>query len=166
MPSHIETRVGAYVFKEDGERMMFLVSSNAFKDREEEIVREKALAEYVKNFTGNKLLWWHGGDAIGKIIDAQMVGAFLVEIAKELPNRAINLQRKANDEPMNTTIKEVWDFVEDKETGIDWGASIGFRFVRDDIDDGVFEKILKLETSVLPLEVAANPFTLARVEVT
>ncbi len=158
--------IGAYVFKEDGARMMFLVSSNAFKDREEEIVRQKALEEYVNNFTGNKLLWWHGGDAIGKVIDAQMVGAFLVEIAKELPNREINLQRKANDEPMNTTIKEVWDFVEDKDSGIDWGASIGFRFVRDDIDDGVFEKILKFETSVLPLEVAANPFTLARVEVT
>jgi hypothetical protein len=49
---------------------------------------------------------------------------------------------------------------------VNWGASIGFRFVRDDIEDGVFEKILKFETSVLPLEVAANPFTFARVEVT
>jgi hypothetical protein len=118
-----EKQVGVYVFKEDGERMMFLVSSNAYKDREQEIVRQKALEEYVKNFTGNKLLWWHGGDAIGKIIDAQMVGAFLVEVAKELPNRAINLARKANDEPMRTTIKEVWDFIEDKDSGVNWGAT-------------------------------------------
>jgi hypothetical protein len=161
-----DQKIGAYLFKENGERLMLLVSSNAFKDREQEIVRQKALEEYVNNFTGNKLLWWHGGDAIGKVIDAQMVGAFLVEVAKELPNRAINLARKATDAPMNTTIKEVWDFVEDKGTGIDWGASIGFRFIRDDIEDGVFERILKFETSVLPLEVAANPFTFARVEVT
>lgn len=164
MPWDIEKRVGAYVFKEKGERLMFLISSNAFKDREDEIVREKALEEYVKNFTGNKLLWWHGGEPIGKIVDAQMVGAFLVEVAKERPNRAINLARKANDSPMDTTIKEVWDFIERKDTGINWAASIGFRFVRDDIDDGVFEKILKFETSVLPLDVAANLFTFARVE--
>jgi hypothetical protein len=161
-----ERGVGAHIFKENGERLMFLISSNAFKDREQEIVRQKALEEYVNNFTGNKLLWWHGGDAIGKIVDAQMVGAFLVEVAKELPNQAINLAKKSSDPPMKTTIKEVWDFVERKDTGIDWGASIGFRFVRDDIEDGVFERILKFETSVLPLEVAANPFTFARVEVT
>lgn len=154
--------IGAYVFKEDGKRMMFLVSSNAFKDREDEIVRQKALQEYVDNFTGNKLLWWHGGDAIGDIIDAQMVGAFLVEIAKELPNRGINLARKANDPPMETTIKEVWDAVESDESGVDWAASIGFRFVRDDVNDGTFEKVLKFETSLLPLEVAANAITLAR----
>jgi hypothetical protein len=150
--------------KEDGQRFMVLISSNAFKDREDEIVKERALEEYVEEFTGSKMLWWHGGNAIGKIFNAKMVGAFLVEVAKELPNRKIDLAKK-DEEPMKTTVKDVWDFIEDKESDIAWGASIGFRFVKDDIEDGVFEKILKFETSVLPLEAAANPFTLARVEV-
>jgi len=145
----------------DGDlRRMVIVASNAYEDREEEIIREKALHEYVEDFDGNQpLLFWHGGEPIGRIVSAKMVGPFLVEIAEELPDAPVNLARKGRPE-INTTIKQTWDAIE--AAGDVWGASIGFKYLDGDRDDGIYEQIRKFETSLLPYEQAANPFTPAR----
>lgn len=141
---------------QDGLRYMFTISSNAYEDREKEIVSNKALEDYVKNFIPQPALFWHGGDPIGEIIEATKNGAFLIEIIKELPDREINLA-KEGEPPLMTTIKDCWDRIQQYKG--EWGASIGFKYIEGDDKDGVFDTILKVETSILPLEVAANPFT-------
>lgn len=146
--------------RDDTLRSMVIVASNAYEDREAEIIREKALQTYVKDFKADQpLLFWHGGEPIGRIVSAKMAGPFLIETAEELPDALVNLAR--NGQPaINTTIKAVWDAIE--AAGDVWGASIGFRFLEGDQEDGIYEQIRKFETSLLPYEQAANPFTPAR----
>ncbi len=143
-------------------RLMMIVTSNAYKDREDEIITEKALTDYVDScwkegdFVGdNPLLVWHGGDPIGDIIYAEMSGPFLIEIARERPNRMVNLAR-AGDKPMYAEVKAVWDALE-LEPNL--GASHEFGFERSDRDDGIYERIYKTETSTLPRQAAANLLT-------
>jgi hypothetical protein len=148
-------------FKQDGLRHMFLISSNAYRDREEEIVKEKALKKYVDNFQpGGELQFWHGGDAIGHVIEAKMFGAFLVEVAQELPNKEIDLSRP-DEPPYPTSIKKVWDAIE--KSDVEWGASIGFRFKKGDEQDKEYEEVLIFERSILPRAAAANAVTLSKV---
>jgi hypothetical protein len=156
---------GSHVaIKSDGEegRLMLLVSSNAYRDKEKEIVMQKALEHYVASswkedeFIGsNPLLVWHDGDPIGDIIYAEMEGPFLVEVARERPDAVVNLAGE-NDPPVEISIKKVWDALE-KEEGL--GASIHFLFPKKDKQDGDYKRIIKLETSVLPRKNAANTFT-------
>lgn len=146
------------IYKSEGTRYLLIVSSNAYKDREDEIVSEKALQEYVKDFKpGKPLLFWHGGEPIGEIIGAEMKGPFLIEVAKELPNADVNLARDKKEPPLIVSISKVWDAIE-KHDG-KWGASIGFKFEKGDEQDKVYDDILKFETSILPLEAAANAVT-------
>ena len=145
------------VFKANGRRYMFLFSSNAYRDREEDIVKEKALAGYVENFKPNPHLFWHGGDPIGTIVGAKMFGPILAEISQELPNAVIDLQRFDDDKPMQIERAKVWDALE--RNTIAWGASIGFGHKQGDEQDHEFDVILKVETSSLPLSKAANGIT-------
>lgn len=154
----------SFVIKPDGDglRLMVIRSSNAYRDREKEIVRQKALQGYVdtawkdNKFVGdNPLLVWHAGDPIGDIIHAEMIGPFLLEVARERPNAVINIA-KDGEPRIETTVEVVWDALE-KET--DLGASIQFGYVTSDREDGEYEVIEKLETSVLPRWAAANYIT-------
>ena len=146
------------IYKSNDERFMLIISSNAYRDREDEIVRQKALEDYVKDFKpGKPLLFWHGGEPIGEIIGAEMKGPFLLEVAKELPDADINLARDKKETPFIVSIREFWDVIE-KYDG-KWGASIGFKFEKGDEQDKVYDDILKFETSILPLEAAANAVT-------
>jgi len=147
----------SYVFKANGRRYMFLISSNAYRDREDDIVKEKALQEYVDNFERTPHLFWHGGDPIGEIVGAKMVGPFLLELSQELPNKEIDLKRYTDDKPMLIQRAKVWDALEKNDTA--WGTSIGFAHKAGDEQDHVFEHILKVETSSLPLSKAANGIT-------
>ena len=140
---------------------MILISSNSYKDREQEIVRQKALEGYVKIFSPNPLLYWHGGEPLGEIMAAKIYGTFLVEVARELPDAMINLARHSGEEPYMVSRKAVWDALE--TTPVTWGASIGFNYIKEDRQDGMYELILKNETSILPLTRAANLFTFAQV---
>jgi hypothetical protein len=141
---------------------MVIRSSNAYEDREQEIVRQKALQGYVdaswkdNEFVGdNTLLVWHAGDPIGDIIYAETVGPFLLEVARERPNAIVNLADEGEPR-IDTTVKVVWDALEmDSELG----ASIQFGYVTSDRKDGVYEVIYKIETSVLPRWAAANIIT-------
>lgn len=152
----------------DGLRLMLTITSNAYIDREAEIVSQKALEGYVldswdsetRAFIGdNPLLVWHDGDPIGDIIAADMEGPFLLEIARERPNAVINLAA-SGQEPVLAEIKAVWDVLE-RET--DLAVSHQFMFLASDRADGVYDYIRKTETSVLPRWAAANYFTEAQV---
>ena len=137
-------------------RLMLLITSNAYQDRDGEWITEKALANYVKQswegepdnsrFVGkNTLLYRHRGEPIGDIVWAKMYGPFLVEVARE------RLTAKA---------RKRWDLIE-RAKRMGWGASHGFNYLKDDKNGGVYKRILKFETSVLPLSIAANMFTYA-----
>jgi hypothetical protein len=152
----------------DGLRRMLTITSNAYIDREDEIVSQKALEGYVrdswdgesKTFIGdNPLLVWHDGDPIGDIVAADMEGPFLLEIARERPNAVVNLAG-AGQVPVLVEIKAVWDILE-REANL--AVSHQFMFIASDRADGVYEYIRKTETSVLPRWAAANYFTEAQV---
>lgn len=170
-PVGIFSRVkdGVTIYKGvDGRRYMFLVTSNSYKDRERETITTKALQSYVDNawtvegkcLPSNPLLLWHDGEPIGDIVWADMEGPFLLEVAKERPNKQITV--KGRTEQWTTTIKNVWTALE-QDTKHRYGASHGFRYVDSAFNNGVYEHIKKFETSILPLDAAANPYTFAGV---
>lgn len=147
-------------------RHMLIITSNAYRDREGEIVSQKALEGYVEScwkgdeFVGdNPLLLWHGGDPIGEIIYADMEGPFLIEVARELPNQVVNLARE-DEEPISAEIKSVWDALENERS---LGASHEFMYVATDREDGIYDLIVKKESTVLPDWAAANYFTDAEI---
>lgn len=156
--SHIrrnQLKTGAYVLKRDGGKLRraVIISSNGFKDREDEHVARKALEEYVRDsyrdgeWVGdNPLLFYHEDDLIiGRIIAAAMVDGFLVEVAEEI------------DDPIARALWNYWENTPD----LQWGASISFTPL--DEEGGVYRKLEKRETSLLGLEDAANPYTLAAI---
>lgn len=145
-----------------GLRHMLIVTSNAYRDREREIVSEKALNDYVDScwegeiFKGdNPLLVWHAGDPIGDIVFSDMFGPFLVEVARERPNAPVDLADEG-EAPFVVQIKAVWDALE-RET--DSAASHAFFPLASDRKDGTYWRIYKRETSVLPRFAAANLLT-------
>lgn len=153
----------------DNQRFMLIVTSNSYKDRDNEAIATKALQRYVdgawtvedKCLPRNKFLFWHDEKAhIGNIVWADMEGPFLLEVAKELPNRRVTLSTR--DYTYRTTVKALWDFIE--QSNFRWGASHGFNHMDSaKTKDGVYQDIRKFETSVLPLDAAANPYTFAGV---
>jgi hypothetical protein len=148
-------------------RMGVIVTSNAYQDRDREIIRQKALEDWVaaawKENTfvaSNPLLFWHCGDPIGDIIYADTEGPFLIEVAKERPNAQVNLMPPGEPVVM-ASIKSVWNALE--TLPIDWGASHEFLYLKEDSQDNVYERIVKTESSVLPRRSAANLYTLFNV---
>jgi hypothetical protein len=144
-------------------RRALLVTSNAYKDRERQIIREVALKHYVESswegdqFIGNNpYLFWHAGDPIGRIIYADMEGPFLLEVAQELPDQIVNLA-KSGDPPFRVSIKKVWDVLEREP---DLRTSHRFGYLLGDEEDDVFDDIAKVESSTLPGRYAANPYTM------
>lgn len=165
--SRIKTGIAMYKGA-DGLRYMLIVTSNSYKDRDEETIRTKALKEYVDKawavegmcLPDNELMFWHDGDPIGDIIWTDMEGPFLYEVAKERPNRRIQL---SSERKVISTIKNVWDFIESNPQRYRWGASHGFKYLDSAKKNGVYDRIAKFETSSLPLDAAANPYTFAGV---
>jgi len=138
-------------------RYAILVSSNAYRDREDEIVSEKALQDATANYEGGQpLLLWHSGEPIGEITSMDMMSSFLVEVAKELPNKLVNVAAPG-EAPLYIYRKDVWDAMEQNPQ--EWGVSIGFKYRKGDEQDTVYDRILKFESSVLPLNMAANILT-------
>jgi hypothetical protein len=174
--SRVKDGITIYKDAQTGLRLMFIVTSNSYKDRDNEAIATKALEQYVdaawsvedKCLPENPLLFWHddgprrdNAPAIGDIVWTDMEGPFLLEVAKERPNRAITL---AGDKyEFQTTVKAVWDGLE-RAKGNRFGASHGFAYRSDEMTaDGVYKQIRKFETSILPLDAAANPYTFAGV---
>lgn len=146
------------VFKQaDGSRMMALITTNAYKDRDGDIITEEALKAWVDQqwvtedqYTPSPLLFWHIEEQpIGDVIYSEVNGRFLLELAQEQKSEFSRL---------------VWDTIE--QGGETWGASHGFRHSDPTPrgDGRVFKHIDKFETSVLPVQYAANAFTFAEVK--
>ena len=135
----------------DGSRYMLLITSNAYKDREDETITTPTLQEDVERnwrgdvFVGNDpLLIWHDERLkIGDIVFADVKESFLVEVAKE---------------DKTLLAKAAFDYYESPDEPT--GASHKFAFYRHDKDgDGTYHRIRKMETSILPRSVAANSLT-------
>lgn len=143
--------------KEDGRRLMTIITSNSYEDREKETITSEALKAYESScYPGedlfvcdNPLLWWHDDDIVmGEIIAVNYSEPFLLEVARELPT---------------ATSKALFDFAE--QNGEKAGASHRFGYLEKDRDeDGTFHRIFKQETSYLPeRSLAANDKTYAGV---
>lgn len=136
------------VFKqEDGSSRWVSLSSNAFQDREGEIVSTKSLEEAVENAakaeTKGPLLLWHVPAAKIGDCDFQAVHErFLIESGTFADTA---LAKKALDY-FNTTDETL-------------GVSIGFKHLASEKESGVYNRIRIIERSVCPLKVAANPWT-------
>jgi hypothetical protein len=146
----------AYIVKRtsDGQRLVGLISSNPYRDKDDEFVAEKALRDFVDSewrggeYIGKSVvLFWHDGEPIADTIWADIESGFLIEIAKE------------RDTPY---ARAVFDMIE--RLDIEWGVSIGFKAKRLDKALGVFKTIRREESSILPLMFAANPYTYAEVK--
>lgn len=150
---------GIEIFKADGTEYMRIVTSNSYRDREKQWITTQALAEYVESewdgnrFKGtNYVLYFHRKIPIGRIVWADMVGPFLVEIAEKRHSNVLRFQ---------TYIDRTWARV--KRSPGYYGASHGFRAGPDDLRKGTFTRIEKFETSVLPRRWAANVLTSSEV---
>lgn len=148
-----------------GLRHMFLITSNAYRDREGEIIKAQGLEEYANGETPTKpednvLLFWHEGDPVGDIVYAEFYKSFLIEIAKERPDATINFGKGSDGKEIRTNIKTVWDNIEQRP-GI-WTASHGFRRLGKS-KDGVIYPIDKIESSVVTEGYEANFYTVSEV---
>lgn len=147
----VEEQQQFVVFKDatTGEDRWLSFSSNAFKDREEEIVTTKALEDVVAaaDISGDRgvLRVWHIPGADIGVCDFQGVqGRVLVESGTFY------------DTPFAQAAKETlrtWD-------GEPLGISVGFRYPLHAFDGKTYSKVSSIfERSVLPNARAANPWT-------
>jgi hypothetical protein len=154
-----DLKPGMHVVHKDGEplRLMVIVTSNSYEDRENETITSAALKEYEDSchpgedlfHCDNPLLWWHDDDIVmGEIIGVNYSEPFLIEVARELAN------------PVS---KVLFDYAE--KNGDNAGASHRFGYLEKDRDtDGTYHRIFKQETSYLPERgLAANIGTYAGV---
>lgn len=142
----------------DGARYMLIVTSNSYMDREGETLTTGALKQWVDKCwqavegefaTDNPLLYWHDDRVkMGDIVWSDMRGPFLVEVAREAEG---------------VLAKALFDYVE-QHPEEKWGASHRFVYHKKDRSaDGVYSRIVKRETTVLPRQFAANPLTFSGV---
>lgn len=148
---------GVHVLKDSaGQRWLYMVTSNGYKDRDKEHVATKSLEAYVKScFTGddtafvgqNDHYFWHTPElgSMSDLMHADVWSGFLVEFWREKPGDPI--------------AKAFYNFMEDHPE-IEWGASHGFDGL---LKQDVFTHIHKFESSSLPLEAASNLLTLSEV---
>ena len=138
------------VYKDNAGRYRWVMtSSNAFRDRDGEIVSQKALAADVARADQDRqygpLRWWHVGQPFGAGLDIgdcdynAMAGRMLIESGTfRSPAIGAAVARKAAD----------------------LQGSIGFVHPPNEPDaDGVFTHIRRFERSLVPRGKAANPFT-------
>lgn len=159
---------------DDGIRHMLIKTSNSYKDRDHEYISTEALKRYVEGSwkdanncqTGNELLLWHKGEAIGDIIWCDMEGPFLIEVAEERRGTILYTGKDRRYKARELPISAVWDYIE-ADTEMPWGASHGFKYEEKLFNfvkgHAVYNDIQKFETSVLPLDNAANPYTFSGV---
>ena len=136
----------------DGDDWLVTWTTNAFKDREKQIITTKALEDYVerheKDDVKGEYWFWHiKGSRFGEIQWQGVAGRFLVEAGP------------FDDTPMGKAVKE---FLAGNPNGhpeiapFGWGTSHGFFVKEGDEDDDVFDWIEKYESTILPVHKAAN----------
>lgn len=140
-----EPNAGLTVFKDaNGQDRWLAITSNAFKDRDEEIVSSAALEADVQRADATKeygpLRFWHmPGVELGTTDFNVMKGRMLIESGLMTNPYAA---QKLKEFPQN------------------YKMSIGFRHPPDEPDpNGIFYNIRRFERSILPADQAANQFT-------
>lgn len=139
----------------DGRDWLLTFTTNAFLDREAEIFSTKSINDYVErhesdDIKGEYQFWHFPGTAFGDIRWQGVVGRFLVEAG---PYR---------DTPVGRAFKSFFDAYPDGHPEIapdGWGCSHRYEYKSDDREDGVYEWFEKSESTILPLDAAANPYT-------
>jgi len=163
--SHI-VRDDKWVLKEDSEfgmsvkaievsdvKYIILRTTNAFVDREEQIISTKALRDYVrrrdKSNLRDRVRFWHiRGSDYANIVWQDVVGRVLVEVA-EVDDTEIG--RK-----MYHALEHPDEYPDVLSHG--WGTSHGFLYPASALNSGVYDVIEKYETTTLPRQWASNPF--------
>lgn len=153
---------GSSIFKDSaGRRYMFMVTSNAYKDRDKERMLRTTLENYVEalwtadnaHFLGGETqshYIWHAKElgSVSDLVFADLWHGFLVEVWRE------------KDTPL---AHGFYNFVE-RHPEITHGASHGFRYrAGDRTKEGEYTDIAKYESSTLPLNAAANLLTFSGV---
>lgn len=137
-----------FVFKDsDGADRWVSFSSNAFEDREKEIVSTKAIEQDIAETDesgdyGPLRLFHVKGTDIGRCDFRALEGRFLIESGVFDNTRLADKAKaffKSTDEPL--------------------GVSLGFMHPISALRNGIYTRIKTFERSVLPLAEAANPWT-------
>jgi hypothetical protein len=137
------TKTGITVFKDKNGRYRWVgLSSNAFRDRDGEIVSTKSLAQDVaradKDGDYGPLRFWHTPINLGTTDFNMLHGRTLIESGILDDDVAELIAEKAGD----------------------YQLSIGFMHPSSEPDgNGVFNNIRRFERSLVPAGLAANPFT-------
>ena len=150
---------GFKVLQGESETYLLTWTTNAYEDREGETFTLKSLQNYVnendeKSEKGTYQFWHTEGSDFADIMAQMVTGKFLVELGK------------FRKDDIGKAFKQ---FFLKYPTGHKmlapngWGCSHGFVYRKADREDGVYEWFDKKETTILPLEEAANVFTLMEV---
>lgn len=144
--------------KQLGGKYFLTWTTNAFKDREGEIFTTDAIERYLaqdeKGDTdyGTYNFWHIPGTEFAKVVWRGGVGRFMVEIGE------------FDDTPMGRSFKAFFDRYPDGHPEMapyGWGCSHEYVYSPLDRQDGVYDQFEKFRSTVLPLQEAANPFTLS-----
>jgi len=146
----------AFAFKAaDGKYWWMQWTTNAFKDREEEMFTTKALEEFVDRHdadeTKGEFWFWHiPGAKFADVKWRAMSGRFLVEAGP------------FNDTEVGQTFQKF--FLDNPNGHSDfakqgWGTSHGYLYNAEDRKDGVYDWLEIKESTVLPFHVASNQFS-------
>lgn len=132
-------------------------TTNAYEDREEETFALKSIEDYVARNVDNDdkgtFQFWHiPGSDFGDILWQGVAGKFLVEIGKFKGNEIGKTFK---------TFFEKYPNGHNEYAPLGWGTSHGFVYQKQDRLDKVYEWFDKKETTVLPLQEAANIYTAA-----
>lgn len=139
----------------DGQDWLLTFTTNAFEDREGEIFTTKSIHNYVSEHENDTVKgeyqFWHlPGSKFGDILFQGVEGRFLIEAGT------------FDDTPTGNAFKDFFNqypngHPEIAPTG--WGCSHKYEYKSEDREDGVYDWFNKSETTVLPLDAAANPYT-------
>lgn len=150
---------GTQVLKDNaGRRYMFMITSNGYRDRDNAHVTTKAIENYVEKcwtddgkFVGDNAHYiWHTKElgSISDLVFADVWSGFLVELWREKDQTPV--------------AKAFYNYVE-KHPEMEWGASQGFFASKSDKAQGIYQSIVKYESTSLPRAAASNMFTLSEV---
>lgn len=137
----------------DGRDWLLTFTTNAFKDREDEIFTTESIKQYVSRHESDDIKgefqFWHlPGTKFGDIRWQAMTGRFLVEAGP------------FDNTPTGQSFKQFFNQYPDGHPDIapeGWGCSHKYEYKAQDREDNIYEWFDKSETTVLPSDVAANP---------
>lgn len=146
---------GFKIFEDDNDAYILTWTTNAYQDREGEFFTLKAIEDYVQRNIESEAKgvyqFWHvPGSEFADIVAQVVAGKFLAEIGK--------FRKDEIGEAFKQFFKQYWQGHPTLAPD-GWGCSHGFVYKREDRQDGIYEWFDKKESTILPLNEAANIFT-------